>query len=209
MKASPTALAAAHLGSGCPAEVSRIMKPSRHEWAIAHHEAGHAVAASSVGMTPRNIAIVADNGTAEGLYTHQPYFAGLKAGWEHLLTPAAQRRLENRALVCLAGGAAQRRFDPDGFRWEDCQGDHDQMTAMLLVLTDGDLGDEFVAYWKLIEVRANNFVSSPANWYVIRAVARSIVKNKQLRGRAVSAAISAASDAYAQRRMVRGPTSCT
>lgn len=158
------------------------MEPaSKRLQCIAHHEAGHAVAAWSVGMKPRSISIVSDD-VSEGMFLHRPFFRSLPAGWEFSLPPRAQRKLEDRTLVALAGGAAQRRFDPGGFQWSDCKGDHDQVTQMIMHLTDGDLGEEFSAYWKLIEIRASNFVARPDNWRVIRSVARALVKRRTLAG---------------------------
>ncbi len=154
-------------------------KVSKYLQSIAYHEAGHAIAAWNVGMEPRVITIIPDD-TSDGRYLHHPYLTDVHPDWDN--SPEVQRLLENRALVSLAGGAAQRRFNPRGFRWANCRADHEQMQQTVLFLTGGDPGEEFTAYWKLIEVRANNLVAFAPNWKLISAVARALVRHRQLSG---------------------------
>ncbi len=77
--------------------------------ATAYHEAGHAVAAYKVGMKVKRLTIV-PSGDALGSHQHHAYFPGVNLEYDS--SPRAQRRAENFALVCFAGPAAQRRFNP-------------------------------------------------------------------------------------------------
>jgi hypothetical protein len=154
---------------------------SKYTQSIAHHEAGHAVAAWSVGIEGKSVSIIPSE-TYSGVYRPHPgYFAGANPDWDG--SPAVQRKLESRALVDFAGAAAQRRFNPKGFRWTHCATDHEHAQDMILRLCGGDAeGEEAKWYWKLIEARANSFVRIPDNWRAIRAVARALLKHRELSG---------------------------
>ena len=146
---------------------------------IAYHEAGHAIAARRVGCGIKKVSIVPDE-ESEGRVTHRPYFTGIQPDWDE--SPRVQRRLENMALVCFAGPAAQRKFNPHGYRHRDAWGDHHQAMLVLGYMVGND--EELEAYLRLVEVRATNFVRNDHTWTEIEAVAAALLERKVLTGKA-------------------------
>ena len=85
------------------------MKITKALQSTAHHEAGHAVAAFTCSIATRKLSIIPNN-DSHGRFTHEPYGVGIKTLEVGEVTPRVQRALENRALISLAGPAAQRRL---------------------------------------------------------------------------------------------------
>ena len=129
------------------------MKRTKKVESIAYHEAGHAVAAWKRRIRIKQLSILSD-GDSAGRMTHHNYFSGVHP--EYDTSPRIQRRLENMALVCFAGPAAQRRFNPRGYRHVHADGDFQQAVTLLTCLVGSD--KELEAYLKLINVRARQFV---------------------------------------------------
>ena len=88
--------------------------------------------------------------------------------------------LEGTALVLLAGPAAQKKFNPSGFRTLHAATDHELVVGILLKLVRGQSDKETKAYWRLLELQAVAFVNRPLVWEQIVAVAEALIQEKTL-----------------------------
>ena len=135
------------------------------------------------------LSIVAD-GESVGHHRSHWYFAGVRPDFDG--SPKVQRRLENAALVCLAGPAAERRFNPKGFRHAGSSGDRRHAIDLLSYLTGS--AEELEAYLGLVAVRARQFVADPRTWFLIDRLAARLLERPELTGNEVRRAIRAAHD---------------
>ena len=158
------------------------MKLTKALESTAYHEAGHAVAAWNVHVRAESISIIPDpNNGSLGRHIGRPYFTGMRPDLDN--SPRVQRRLEHKALVCLAGPAAQRRFNPRGYRHHHAEDDYRQAIDLLSYIV-GD-PNELSAYVGLIEIRARNFVRIPRMWAAIRGLASALLDRGEIPGREI------------------------
>jgi ATP-dependent Zn protease len=143
----------------------------------AYHEAGHAVAAYAHGVRTKALSIVPD-GDSKGRHEQHPYFGGINLEFDS--SPRAQRRVENMVLVCLAGPAAQRRFNTKGFR--RYHADHDWRQAIDLLSYLVGSNKELEAYLRLIDIRARAFVETAPRWIQINRLAQNLLDRQTLTG---------------------------
>ena len=169
------------------------MKLTRALKSTAYHEAGHAVAAWHLGVRTKALSIVPEARSA-GRHTHHSYFGGINLDWGD--SPRAQRKAENMALVCCAGPAAQRRFDPKGFRNYHAKDDWHQAVDLLSHLTGDD--EILSAHFKLIDLRARKFVARPQVWPLIEGLAGALLEQQHLNGKDVHAVINESMSAAVQ-----------
>lgn len=166
--------------------------------AIAHHEAGHAVALVECRLPLRRVTI---EPATDGSYL------GLAQG--PMLTPSLRRLLESgcpsdgrRARVeglivsALAGLHAERRRTG---HWNSDGAAVDLANALNLAIRFcGDM-KETNAYIAWLDVRTANIVRQPEVWACIRALAKALLKHKTLPGPAARALIVEAKDSYVTR----------
>ena len=152
-----------------------MMKPTKALQSTAYHEAGHAVASWHVHAPTKNLSIIPDDSSL-GQHFSGPYFAGVNPEFDD--SPRCQRRLENKALVFLAGPAAQRRFNPHGYRHYDGKSDYHEAIDLLSYIAFER--EELGAYIRLIEIRARNFVGRPNMWAAIEAVAAALLDRREI-----------------------------
>jgi hypothetical protein len=165
------------------------MKRTRALEAIAYHHAGHVVLAWRTGVRVKAVSLL-DALVNRNHAAPEPYFqiqlAANDPGVDKTLSyglPSAEsrtyrRRLENMALVCLAGPAAQRRFDPCGFRRAHALADRRQALAVFTPLAPDP--QEACAYVELIDWRARHAVSLPPVWRCIAHAAGQILERVSL-----------------------------
>ena len=155
---------------------------------IAHHEAGHAVAAFHVGIECKALSIVAND--EAGVYPgHIPYFSNDDvAGLEfNDLTGDMRMRIENDAFVSLAGPWAQKEFNPRGFRRAHAESDRYQAVKLLsYVRADNEILDH---YYKMMDLEARNFVQDKFKWSIIHHLAGVLLDQPELTGEEVRQAI--------------------
>ncbi len=158
------------------------MNPTKALQSTAYHEAGHAVAAWDVLVRAKSLSIIPDLSDGSlGRHITGPYFTNMRPDLDH--SPRVQRRLENKALVCLAGPAAQRRFSPRGYRWVHGEGDYRQAVELLSYISPES--KELGAYIGLIDIRARNFVRRDDMWAAIEAVAAALLDRGEIPGREI------------------------
>ena len=154
---------------------------------IAHHEAGHAIAAFECHMEAKSLSIVPDDESA-GRHIHEPYFSDEDV--ENILygvmTAEQQFKLENNAKVCLAGPWAQKRYNPKGFRKYHGEGDRADALSFLGRVREGE---SLSLYYKLIDLDARNFVQNDRIWGVICNLANALLNQPEMSGDEVHSAI--------------------
>lgn len=157
-----------------PASIIRRTKALE---STAYHEAGHAAAVHKHQIRTKVLSIVPDE-TSTGRIEHHPYFGAIDL--EYDLSPRVQRRIENMAFVCLAGPAAQRRFNRKGVR--HYHGEDDRRLAIYLLERLVGSSEELEAYLNLIQIRVRNFVGNHVNWFFIDRVAQALIERRTLTG---------------------------
>jgi hypothetical protein len=171
--------------------VQRFRVASRRLTATAHHEAGHGVAAWRLGVRTRRITILPD-GEVAGMHEFEGYLRRARPGME--VTPSIRVKLENTALILLAGPLAERRYLKRGYRRYGAGNDYEKMITCLTCLTGES--DELQAYADLMWIRARNFVRSDSNWWLIRQVATELMRRRTLSGPQLRDVIGSALDQY-------------
>ncbi len=120
--------------------------------AIAFHEAGHAVAAVELGFEPVSASIIpADGSRGRVLYRAEDRFDPnvAAAGADS----ATRKGGEEAIIVCLAGAAAERRFNPDASP-SLARSDREMAEDLALALNGGDK-DLAAGHLGYLELRAD------------------------------------------------------
>ncbi len=164
--------------------VRRESSPALSLRATAHHEAGHAVAAFHVGVKTRAILLFARDGSP-GRHSIRSYLAGMRPGLGS--SPRSQRRAEKVALLCLAGPAAQRRFNPKGAHSYPMETDRRQAIDLLSRFAESD--EELRAYRRLIEARARRMIARPEIWRSVERLAARLLEKGSMTAAEVADAI--------------------
>jgi hypothetical protein len=151
--------------------------------AIAHHEAGHAVAAFflklSIGRT--GVSIIPDR-TRQALGTSH-VLSQLRERLDICVSPRTHVRIENLAVMCLAGDVAERKFYPR----RHFGGQKDQHEAVELLSYISGSNEIITARLKVAALQARGLVE--LRWQEIAAVAAALMENKTLTADQVRQAI--------------------
>jgi hypothetical protein len=153
--------------------------------ATAYHEAGHAVSAWYLGFEVRSVGAV-PSGDALGTTRIINPLRGVDLEWSE--SAEEQRLAENFALHCLAGPAAQQRYDPHSFRVFHDSGDRTETLQVLGYFTAS--AGELSAYYQLVQIRARQFVRVAHHWRVIEELAERVFRRRRLSGNQVKAFVS-------------------
>ena len=153
--------------------------------ATAYHEAGHAFAAWVLGLPIKRISIRPD-GDAKGFVQHRSPLAGIRLDIDN--SDRARLKAEKAILICLAGPAAQRKFNPRSYRKHHAASDFDLAGDLALRLNSS--GEAASAHLAWLQIRAADLVS--ARWHVVSAVARLLLEREELGPNGVPEAIQAA-----------------
>ena len=94
------------------------------------------------------------------------------------LDDATRCNLERMAMVHLAGPAAQKRFNPKGFRKVHAESDYKQLTDILMLLARRDYDEETQVYCRLLEIWTDVLIQ--CLWGEITAVAEALLKHQTL-----------------------------
>ena len=172
------------------------MRISKRE-SIAYHEAGHAVAAWSLGLKIRKATIVPADGHLD-LVVHDSPLPGISSSVG--VSAGAERKANNAVMTYLAGPAAQRKFRPRSWRSQHGQADYDSATGFALWLNDGD-AEMATAYLEWMGLRAERIITN--NWRFVVAVAEKLLRENVLDRSAVIDTIEAEKRAIAAERQLR------
>jgi hypothetical protein len=143
---------------------------------VAYHEAGHAVAALrlGVGIGRRGVSIVPREDCAGFVYVLKAF----RGRPDVEITGAMRLKAESQIIVDLAGPAAQRRFRASSVRNIHGRSDHQGAIELLRWFTRSTR--ELEAYFRLLQIRAEELVASPLWWTQIDAVAGELLAHKHL-----------------------------
>jgi hypothetical protein len=172
------------------------MRKSKRE-STAYHEAGHAVAAWSLGLKVRKATIVSADDHLE-LAVHDSPLRGISSSMG--VSAAAERKANKAVIIYLAGPAAQRKFRPRSWRNQHGQADYDSATALALCLNDGDV-EMATAYLEWMRLWAERIITN--NWRFVVAVAEKLLRENVLDRSAVVDTIEAEKRAIAAERQLR------
>ena len=136
--------------------------------ATAHHEAGHVVAATAMGIRFKHVTTEA-TGDATG---HVQYLRPM---------PHSIGQMHKRGMVALAGDAAQRRFNPRSVRQHHASADWQAVADYARACSGSSAqADLLVRLW---DVQAREFVQ--ARWSSIERVAGALLELQTLDMRTV------------------------
>jgi len=163
-------------------EADEPLEILRREWelekepteAAAYHEAGHAIAAWRKRLRFLEVTIEPTH-----IYSGRVRFAKVfrKHELENSNSDRLRIKVEDFALMCLAGPAAQRKYDSRSIRIA-YHGDHEEAERILRDYS-GSANEQYVrTYYKLIGIRARDFVE--CNWQWIELLARELLERRTM-----------------------------
>jgi ATP-dependent Zn protease len=152
--------------------------------AAAYHEAGHGVAAHSVGASIGHLSIDPDQTT---LGRSECVWSGLKLDARASRTQQAREVFEKQVLVALGGVVAQRIFTGK-YDWHGAEADVRAAHELLSGLAQSD--NEHAAYFKWLLVRAEDSIQ--LRWKQVDALAQALLTKRNLSGSEVRAIVRSA-----------------
>jgi len=151
-----------------------------HLEATAYHEAGHVIAA---WQFRRHISLVTIKPDEDSVGST---FANLVKGIANLdcgdVSPAVQRRVENYAIIHLAGPAAQRKYNARSVRLHHRESDRTKVCTILSYLCE-PTQEVLRAYYHLMDLRARAVVQNPINWQAIGILAQELLRRRTIAGK--------------------------
>jgi hypothetical protein len=100
-----------------------------------------------------------------------------------------QRRLENYAVMSLAGEAAQRRFNPRSIRSHHSSADYRLVIDALSYLCEPS-SEVMEYYFALMQAQARAVVGNPINWCAIELLAKELMRRRTIKGKELREFIS-------------------
>lgn len=156
--------------------------------AAAYHEAGHAVMCHLLHLRIRSVSIGADE-LDGGETRHANPFRNAAALDD--ATGRGRLRLEKAVLLCLAGPRAQARISPDAAHRED-GGAFDRQTALALAMRFFRSRKTAQAYIAFAREWVDEIFAAPRIWAVVERLAKALIAERRLSGRAAEAIIRGA-----------------
>lgn len=147
---------------------------------VAHHEAGHAVAAIRLGRAVASLTTIPDYMVAEP-YDGCIFLASVGGRSGGLARSFAVANI----IVSLAGPAAQRRFRPRSGVADSARGDHDDCDRLAGVISCDMASENALRRHCAIEARA----LVKANWAAVKAVAEAAMHDRILSGTTIRAIV--------------------
>jgi hypothetical protein len=157
--------------------------------ATAYHEAGHMVAAWRMRVKIRKATIVPAE-DYEGCVHHESPLRGIKLDVDG--SDRAEIKANKMVLICLAGAAAQRHYNPESLddsvrRWHGKSDFDIALDLAMRLACDNKVAD---AYLKWMQLRAEALITS--NWKFVVAFANRLLERKTLEYSEIGALISEA-----------------
>ena len=160
-------------------------KITRSLKSTAYHEAGHAVLKFEFDLKIEKVTIVRD-GDCLGSVKGKRAVTSRQVDKDNF--GMARLKAEKDVMVMLAGGIAQKKFDPKTYKRDHCRSDFQSAWEMLSFFSRSE--KETVAYREYLKLRTENFiVCRPYRWKMIQAVAEELLLRQTLTGQQVKEAI--------------------
>ncbi len=167
--------------------------------AIAHHEAGHAVASWSYGRRFKYATIVPDDeGGSLGHVRYAPYPKALADDIEVAMSPRARVFCEQSIICSLAGPAAERRLTGRQ-NHVGARGDYDRATDLALRICGN--GESATAFLRWLEIRTGDLIDG--HWRRIERLAAALLAHQRLDYEASANALASPGLAVAKPKKVR------
>jgi ATP-dependent Zn protease len=143
---------------------------------VAYHEAGHVAVALRERISIREVTIIPGEGYLGLARNYHPpsFFRAAECG------DLSSRHVESYALVCLAGGVAEKRFHG---RYDHIGAGADYEAAADMLSRHAGSAEEVSAWLKLQAVRARHVVE--LEWETIELIAAALLERKTLTAFAV------------------------
>ena len=165
-------------------------RTKKTEAATAYHEAGHVVAAWQVkGLRGVGAVTIEPGEGYRGRSSSKYMFKNLRPDVE--VTPHTRLRIENEILLCLAGPAAQRKFNPRSVRRHHGLGDKKVADELASYVTG--TGRQFEAFMNWMWARAEDLVN--LHWPTIEDLAAALLDSRKFSGRQMREWLSSWMDA--------------
>jgi hypothetical protein len=149
--------------------------------AVAHHEAGHAIAAWRLERRVFSVTIEPEESIG-GSVIHKNPLHGLNIGHFGDDSPRERRRAENSMLIALSGPAAQRKYNRRTVRHYHGASDRKHVYELLIHLCGSDSG--FIrAYYRVMEARARALIQHHVNWRAIQILSEELLRERTLSGK--------------------------
>jgi len=161
----------------------RRSRSTNRDLAVAHHEAGHAVACFYQRIRIRKVSIEPEDSAAGSIRFRNP-LEGVNL--ELTSSDGDRLKMERLATVCFAGGLAQRHFSKHSYRtWHD---EDDRMAASNLIRRFVGSHEQLDAYYTLLRLQTEDLVEG-SWWADIQKLATALVQNRVLSTKRVRAII--------------------
>jgi hypothetical protein len=149
--------------------------------AVAYHEAGHAVAAYDLGLTP-TLATIVPSSEFNGRVLHRNPLRHIRLDFDG--SDRTRLRAERVIMILLAGPLAQRRA---GHRSPQYGGGDDFPKAAALAMHVCGSDEQVDAFLKWLNVRARAILE--LRWPDVERVAQALLDRNTLRSREIVAVI--------------------
>jgi hypothetical protein len=158
-----------------PAEATK--RKSNKMWAVAYHEAGHAVVARHFfRLSEEGVSIIPEQGQQEGI-THINFPARcFRPKDNEYITGRSRRTCETFALISLAAYLSPQRSRASSYRIHHSEQDRKEALDVLTHTTEAK--EEVDAGMRLLELQARNLVNRM--WPKIEAVATALMERRHL-----------------------------
>ena len=141
--------------------------------ATAYHEAGHAIAAWSLGYRPTAASIV-PTAESEGQVRHENPFPGITLEVDG--SDMARLKVERAIIICLAGPIAQKRYRHTSWRRWHGAADYAKATDLALrVCGSSKIANAFL---KWLDLRAKSLIED--HWDAVERIAMELLKRGTL-----------------------------
>jgi len=172
------------------------MKITKKLRSTAYHEAGHAVVANHEGVAVKRVTIEPDGETL-GSVIHGKLL-NESVTWD--TSKKMRWRMEKLVMVCLAGYAAEKKFNPRTRR-EGSDGDfHAAVNAIGYFVGSNR---EIELYFELLGLWTKGILDNELVWRQVEVLAEELVNRKTLKGKGVRQVLRQTLDKYLKTRHIQ------
>jgi len=172
-----------------------MVENNERDLIVAHHEAGHVVAAVERRLPITHVTIVESEDAAGVTGFHAPSEASLEEIDLNHDTWRVRQFVESHIMASFAGSIAEARFRPvrreDSHEW-----DHDYSVAATLALKVCGSSVETDAYLEWLYARTVGMMDQPYRIAMVAGVVDALIEHRTLSGRAGRKAARAGRDRW-------------